>query len=221
MLRDHLLAMPVAPLGEIAKYFRPVPDDQESCTLFVGNVGPVVGVSAEQLQRRCDQYGTAHVDVPNEAKSFAFVTFDSLAAAKAAKCSLSVEDVFNRKLTVSLCGSVQSTKCALQLHCIMLCRRSCVRHVSAVHWCCTRVSASPARGQVRSRVQHRCSSPAKLHRNVCHSAAEAAVPGLTLLTDFVTEAEEYQLLRGLLDAPWQSLARRRVCHFGFAFDYLV
>lgn len=48
------------------------------------------------------------------------------------------------------------------------------------------------------------------------------VPGATLVTDFVTPSEEAALL-GVIDEEgadrWERLAKRRVMHFGFAFDY--
>ena len=47
------------------------------------------------------------------------------------------------------------------------------------------------------------------------------VPGLRLLQNFVTCAEEQALLAAVQHAHWQVLAKRRVCHFGHAFDYLV
>ena len=73
-----------------------------------------------------------------------------------------------------------------------------------------------------SRMQARCAQCAVSDpRHVHLSAQAAAVPGLSLITEFVTEAEERALLEGLADAPWACLARRQVCHYGFAFDYLV
>ena len=54
-------------------------------------------------------------------------------------------------------------------------------------------------------------------------ASTLGVPGLSLVPDFVSEDEERRLLALLddLDATgaWDALARRRVKHFGFAFDY--
>ena len=47
------------------------------------------------------------------------------------------------------------------------------------------------------------------------------MPGLRLITDFVSAAEEQNLLTCVSSANWDRLARRDVCHFGFAFDYVV
>jgi hypothetical protein len=58
-------------------------------------------------------------------------------------------------------------------------------------------------------------------RHVCLTAKEAAVPGLQLLLDFVSEDEERELLAGVQGCAWKRLARRQVCHFGVAFDYVV
>lgn len=54
------------------------------------------------------------------------------------------------------------------------------------------------------------------------SAEECGIPGLTCRPGFVSEAEEAELLREA-DAQqhWQCLSRRRVLHFGAAFDYEV
>lgn len=55
------------------------------------------------------------------------------------------------------------------------------------------------------------------------TAAACGVPGLSLLLDFVT-AEEEALLLAAVDgggAPWTVFARRRVQHYGYAFNYVV
>jgi hypothetical protein len=57
-----------------------------------------------------------------------------------------------------------------------------------------------------------------------HSEAAAlGIPGLWLLRDFVDAEEEAALLAhaDADDARWQRLARRRVLHEGFRFDYAV
>jgi len=54
------------------------------------------------------------------------------------------------------------------------------------------------------------------------SAEGCGIPGLTCHPGFVSAEEEAELLREA-DAQqhWQCLARRRVLHFGAAFDYEV
>jgi hypothetical protein len=55
-----------------------------------------------------------------------------------------------------------------------------------------------------------------------HAHAEAlGIPGLHLLHEFVSEAEEAALLAHVDrdGATWQLLAKRRVQHEGYAFDY--
>nr|AKM76732.1 RNA-binding (RRM/RBD/RNP motifs) family protein [Monsonia marlothii] len=54
---------------------------------------------------------------------------------------------------------------------------------------------------------------------VCLSAAEANIPGLYLLLDFVTPQEEQELLAAVDARPWISLAKRRVQHYGYKFCY--
>lgn len=53
------------------------------------------------------------------------------------------------------------------------------------------------------------------------SASDLGVPGLCLYLDFVTEAEEAELLSGIAHSKWQLLARREVCHYGYEFQYAV
>ena len=55
-----------------------------------------------------------------------------------------------------------------------------------------------------------------------HSCASAlGVPGVTLLLDFLTHDQEAALLAHVdrPKAPWEHLARRRVLHEGYRFDY--
>lgn len=59
------------------------------------------------------------------------------------------------------------------------------------------------------------------HVDVCRTSEECGVPGLTLLPNFVSEAEEQELLSAVDEGQWDSLARRRVKHFGFEFRYLT
>ncbi|BDA48090.1 probable alkylated DNA repair protein alkB homolog 8 [Coccomyxa sp. Obi] len=51
------------------------------------------------------------------------------------------------------------------------------------------------------------------------SAQECAIPGLELHHDFVSEEEEQELLAEVEDGCWETLARRRVQHFGYRFEY--
>jgi alkylated DNA repair protein alkB homolog 8 len=51
--------------------------------------------------------------------------------------------------------------------------------------------------------------------------AAAAVPGLSIIEDFVTEDEEQQLLREFLqEGVWDSSISRRVRHYGHWFSYV-
>jgi alkylated DNA repair protein alkB family protein 8 len=50
---------------------------------------------------------------------------------------------------------------------------------------------------------------------------DLGVKGATLLRNFITPEEELEILK-YIDRPsvkWQTLAKRRVAHFGYAFDY--
>lgn len=51
------------------------------------------------------------------------------------------------------------------------------------------------------------------------STAAVDVPGLELLPDFVSEAEAHELLAAIDACPWDTSIKRRVQHYGHAFDY--
>jgi alkylated DNA repair dioxygenase AlkB len=51
------------------------------------------------------------------------------------------------------------------------------------------------------------------------SDAQRTVEGLTLVPDFITDAEEQRLLTLLDDAEWSAELRRRVQHYGYRYDY--
>jgi hypothetical protein len=56
---------------------------------------------------------------------------------------------------------------------------------------------------------------------VCLTSEEADIPGLYLYHDFLNEHEELEILERVEDEEWRDLAKRQVCHFGHAFEYLV
>lgn len=51
------------------------------------------------------------------------------------------------------------------------------------------------------------------------SASDLGIPGIHLLHDFVTPAQEQELLAAVDARPWKSLAKRRVQHYGYEFLY--
>ncbi|KAK9867667.1 hypothetical protein WJX84_002914 [Apatococcus fuscideae] len=50
-------------------------------------------------------------------------------------------------------------------------------------------------------------------------AEDCGVPGLSLIEDFVDPTEEEEILREVGAGDWELLARRRVRHFGYKFEY--
>lgn len=64
-----------------------------------------------------------------------------------------------------------------------------------------------------------CQSPKQLPAGL--TSESLGVPGLLLLPDFVTEAEEHELLTAVQGRLWTTLAKRRVQHYGHIFDYTV
>ncbi|GAB4857963.1 Alkylated DNA repair protein alkB 8 [Ancistrocladus abbreviatus] len=68
-------------------------------------------------------------------------------------------------------------------------------------------------------------SPSRVqgHDNVAVSltASELNIPGVFLFLDFITAKQEEELLAAVDARPWNSLAKRRVQHYGFEFCYLM
>lgn len=56
---------------------------------------------------------------------------------------------------------------------------------------------------------------------VALTGAEVAIPGLSLHLDFVSAQQEEDLLAAVQSGPWQTLAKRRVLHYGYEFQYKV
>jgi alkylated DNA repair dioxygenase AlkB len=50
-------------------------------------------------------------------------------------------------------------------------------------------------------------------------SACSAISGLSLLADFITEAEEFELLSVIDQQPWLADLQRRVQHYGYRYDY--
>lgn len=63
--------------------------------------------------------------------------------------------------------------------------------------------------------------PEPVLEEVFRSHNELGVSGLRLYQDFVSEAEEREMLAACETGDWQVLARRRVRHFGYEFEYAV
>merc|ERR1712176_337166 len=51
------------------------------------------------------------------------------------------------------------------------------------------------------------------------STAAVKVPGLEVVQGFVTEVEAEELLAAIDAQPWDATIKRRVQHYGHAFDY--
>ncbi|KAK7367118.1 hypothetical protein VNO80_09127 [Phaseolus coccineus] len=51
------------------------------------------------------------------------------------------------------------------------------------------------------------------------TASEVSIPGLYLMHDFISAKEEEELLQAVDCRPWNSLAKRRVQHYGYEFRY--
>jgi len=56
---------------------------------------------------------------------------------------------------------------------------------------------------------------------VALTSGELGVPGLQLLPDFISPTEEAGLMQAVALGCWAELAKRRVQHYGYVFDYAV
>uniref|UniRef100_A0A453CTY8 RRM domain-containing protein n=1 Tax=Aegilops tauschii subsp. strangulata TaxID=200361 RepID=A0A453CTY8_AEGTS len=56
---------------------------------------------------------------------------------------------------------------------------------------------------------------------VALSSSELGIPGIHLVQEFVSAAEEQELLAAVDSRPWKRLAKRRVQHYGYEFLYEV
>jgi len=56
---------------------------------------------------------------------------------------------------------------------------------------------------------------------VALAASELGIPGIYMVEEFVTAAEEQELLAAVDSRRWKSLAKRRVQHYGYEFLYEV
>lgn len=54
---------------------------------------------------------------------------------------------------------------------------------------------------------------------VACTTEQADIPGLYIIPEFVSEQEQQALLAHIDSQPWQHLAKRRVQHYGFKFEY--
>lgn len=46
-----------------------------------------------------------------------------------------------------------------------------------------------------------------------------SIPGLTLVDDYLSEAQSFELIQHIDTQPWLSQLRRNVQHYGYAYDY--
>ena len=68
----------------MARRFSVAKDDTPKRYLFVGNCGPGVGLSRDDVEKLFSPFGPVEVDITHEQKSFLFLTFSSVDQAQAA-----------------------------------------------------------------------------------------------------------------------------------------
>ena len=192
--------------------------------LFVANAGPALGDSPEAVARAFARFGAVESVLPDARSARCLVTMTTVEAASAAA------DAAHKRPCDALAGRELWVRHAMDPAEVPPAGSSSARPPSE------RVEAHLA-------LQERAWCPA-----VTASSA-LGVPGATLIHDFVTPEEEREMLEAAdaetsLSAeakraddaeherenedenkdenaagPWTRLAKRRVRHFGFAFDY--
>ena len=161
--------------------------------LYVANAGPRVGVASDAVSRFFSTFGSVTgVDVPDPNKAQCLVTFAALepaAAAQAATNKRACDALGGRTLWVEFARDPEEV------------RRDDAAAAEVAH-------LDP---------QHK---QQELWCPAVRDSADLGVPGATLVRDFVTPEEEREILAAVdADTRWQRLAKRRVLHYGFAFDY--
>ncbi|KAK3141593.1 hypothetical protein QOZ80_4BG0335910 [Eleusine coracana subsp. coracana] len=72
---------------------------------------------------------------------------------------------------------------------------------------------------IRYSVPVKPKAPASSSLPVAVTASELGIPGIYMVEEFLTAAEEQELLAAVDSRPWKSLAKRRVQHYGYEFLY--
>ncbi len=211
--------------------------------LFLGNVGPGVGVSQATLDELLQPFRPETVVVPFPTAPFVFVVFASVEDAAHATEELEARSVqlLGRKV-VAKYSDAKQTK-------VGACRRGEVgrrrggtptapsafassssttvadstrelRSSSELQRCCSLLF--PARIWVRHTLPREClqAQPATI-RPVAFTAADLGVPGIELYPEFITPEEEQAYLAAVSEGTWIEMVKRRVQHYGWDFDYVV
>lgn len=176
------------------------PVEHETRALFVGNAGAPVGLPPERIAQLCTIQGVApRVDVPNANKTFLYVIFETESLASQARQVLMDAAVVGRQLTVKYADLHPKSGVCVSHACSYL--------ENLLKGC--------------SQESHALQMNATEMPHVFQTSEEAGIPGLYLYHDFLTETEEREILERLENEEWRDLAKRQVCHFGYAFEYLV
>jgi alkylated DNA repair protein alkB family protein 8 len=59
----------------------------------------------------------------------------------------------------------------------------------------------------------------QLENEIPNATTETDIPGLIIIENFVTEAQEQDLLATIDKQPWTSIKNRRIQHYGYEFQY--
>eukprot|EP00878_Enallax_costatus_P028091 GHUV01030299.1.p1 GENE.GHUV01030299.1~~GHUV01030299.1.p1 ORF type:complete len:246 (+),score=19.36 GHUV01030299.1:54-791(+) len=188
--------------------------------LFVGNCGPALGFTDEDVRNMFAPFVNGEsadrleVHMPwSGTASHVYVSFASQQEAARAIEQLSgrpCEQAGGRFLMVKY-AAVEEPK---QVQCTGWSRATVV-HAARPHY--TRVRSLNRTKCIRMLVLTH--SQAVQHLPVAVSSQQAGIPGLQIHTDFVTPIEEAALLKHIDQQPWTHLAKRRVQHYGYKFEY--
>ena len=176
--------------------FRVRPSKTPTRFLYVANAGPRVGDTTDAVAETFSRFGeVTSVDVADPTKARCLVTMALRTAAEAAQGALqgrACESLGGRKLWVQFSDAPQ--------------------WVAPVGGEGEPVDTSDAKNGDRRQEESWCAA--------VRESSALGVPGCTLVKDFVTPDEEAEILAVTdRDPRWQRLAKRRVIHYGYAFDY--
>lgn len=185
-----------------APSFRLRPSKIPTRYLFVANAGPKVGDTTEDVALTCRAFGdVVAVEVADPSKAQCLVTMaleEAAAAAQAALHGRPCDSLGGRKLWVQFSQEPQR----------------CGGGVEGGDGDSTVEGDDPSSSSPSGKRQEDLWCAAVL------DSASLGVPGATLIADFVTPEEEAEMLASTdADPRWQRLAKRRVVHYGYAFDY--
>lgn len=100
----------------MSKEFTKPTSRQPTCHLFLGNLGPAVGVSECQISAALQRFGKHSISVPDPSQARVFVTFEDALASEQAASLLQrpLPELGNRPLAVKYAALAESQEVMLR-----------------------------------------------------------------------------------------------------------